>query len=132
MRSVNSREVVNVQVRRIQQDSDGQTQGAYHLNLVTNLFRFIDEDSDSPVTGFAVRDFESLPESAKDSITEDDKSLLEDGRHLYLQVNIEEITEMVDMIDTVDHRRRIADSGSVYRERNGVPEIYQESEETDE
>lgn len=129
MRSVRGKEVVNVQVRRIQQESDGQTQGAYHLNLVTNLFRFIDESDDSPVTGFAVRDFESMPESAKDSITEEDKSLLEDGRHLYLQVKISEIVKMVDEIDTVDHRRRIADSGSVYRDRHEVPEIYQEDDQ---
>jgi len=116
-------ERVNVQLRMVQQESENQTEDAIHINQVTNLWNFVDEDKDTPVTGFAVAGFENLPPSLQNQLDEERKDWLKAGGNVYMQARVKEFVDMVDDIDRAENRFREGDS-LAFEDIDGDPYEY--------
>lgn len=105
-------EFCNVQLRQIQYDQENKTEGAIHVNLLTELWRFYNEDKDSPINGFAVDGVENLPPSVQERLSDEQVEWLEKGGNVYTQAEVQEFIDMVDQVDGVIHRFRDSDSVS--------------------
>lgn len=103
---------VHVQLRMQQEDTENQTEGAVHLNFLTNLWRFIrelEDEEDKALEGFAYKDVQSLPTSIRDKLDQDRREWMQKGGNVYLAVSVEAIAEDSEYVDRVEHRFRNQD-----------------------
>ena len=108
---VKDEDQVHVQLRIQQEDTENQTEGAVHLNFLTNLWRFVQEsdDGENAMEGFAYKDVQSLPTAIEDKLTEDMTEWMGQGGNVYLAVPVEAIAEDSPYVDRVEHRFRNQD-----------------------
>ena len=107
-------EQIHLQLRMVQEESDNKSEGAVHVNHLTQLWRFVDEDEGRAINGTAFGSFEALPEALKSQISEKEKDWLEKGGNVYLTAPVQEVAEHNDYVDRVEHRFRKKDELSAY------------------
>jgi len=107
-------EQIHLQLRMVQEESENKSQGAVHVNHLTQLWRFINEEKGRALEGTAFGSYEALPDFLKDQISDHDQDWLRRGGNLYLTAPVADLAEHNDYVDRVEHRFRKQDKLSAY------------------